>query len=232
MIFIFSKKSHNYYFNVAAETQCVDLIQFLLENGSEPNMKVKLDGKIMLSGDTPMIIAYRYKKDRHQEVPDQSLESTEKIKKSFVITKPNFKKMLYQTVKTLIQFKACPFIKNASGNSAVLKASASLDNKNLAQMCSIRPSKYTDINGKNEKDESALMIAVEAISFIITTTDKEPNINSIEHLLKAGANPNMKYENGDTVLIKIVKTSHVLLLETLFQHSTVIIDHNIQNKSM
>lgn len=202
-----------------------------MENGCDPNAKVQLD-KEVLSGDTPIIIAYRLKKDLHQELPDQSLESTEKLKKSFVISKPNFKRMLHLTIKTLVQFNASPFFLNLSGNSAVLKASAILDDENLAQMCGTKSSRGGNIDQKNESNESALMIAVKSIGHNIGHPDEERYLNCVKHLLKAGANPNMKYEDGDTILNRIVITGNLLLLQTFIQNSVVTINHDLQNKSM
>lgn len=200
-----------------------------MEQGCNPNVKVQLDEEI-LSGDTPFIIAYHLKKDCHQELPDQSLESAEKLKIGFNISKPDFKNMLHQTVKTLIQFNACPFIINTSKISPVMNASAILDNINIAEMCKIRCSSDADIDQLNEEDKTALMIAVESISNNISQ-EKCYTFSIIENLLKAGSNPNMYYENGDSILVKIIRTASLPLLQTFLQSSIVVIDHDLKTKS-
>ncbi|KAG2201741.1 hypothetical protein INT47_002001, partial [Mucor saturninus] len=216
--------------HIAAESQCVDLIQFLLANGCEPNIKVQLNDEI-LSGDTPIIIAYRLKKDSHQELPDQSLESAKRLKICFTISKPDFKKMLHQTIKTLIQFNACPFITNSLKISPIMNASARLDDKNLAEMCRSKCSDDANIDQLNEKDESALMIAVKSIASIISQA-KKYTVGSIESLLKAGSNPNVIFENGDSVLIKIVRTASFSLLQAFLQSSIIAINHDLKTKKL
>ncbi|GAA5797268.1 hypothetical protein HPULCUR_002648 [Helicostylum pulchrum] len=215
---------------MTAQTQCTTLIDFLLENGSKPNVCVKLNTEI-LSGDTPMTIAYHHKKDLYQELPNKSLECTEVVKKKFVLTKPNFKDTLYKTVKSFIRFKACPYITNSSGTSVLLKASASMDSRNLVQICNVKPSKGGDVNTKNDKEETSLMMAVNSLETVIKLKEKKPNVEIIKYLLKANADPNIRYENGDTVLMKIIKTMDITLLETLLENAVIAIDHNIKNKS-
>lgn len=200
-----------------------------MENGSKPNIKVKLGSEI-LSGNTPLIIAYHHKKDKFQEVPDQSLESTEQVKKKFVLNKPDFKEMLNQTVKTLLQFKACPFATNASGSSALMKAATNMDVANLTEMCSVKPSENTDVNTENEQGETALVFAINSLASSIKA-DKKPDIAVIKSLLNANSNPNVQYENGDNVLMKAIRTSHAPLVDILLENAGVPINHSCQNKS-
>lgn len=178
-----------------------------------------------------MTIAYHHKKDLYQEVPNKSLECTEVVKKKFVLTKPDFKDILYETVKSFIRFKACPYITNSSGTSVLLKASASMDSRNLAQICNVKPSKDGDVNTKNDKEETSLMMAVNSLEAVIKLKEKKPNVEIIKHLLKANADPNICCENGDTILMKIIRIMDITLLETLLENTVISIDHNIKNKS-
>jgi len=216
--------------SIAAETQCTDLIQFLLENGSSPNIKVNLQDE-MLSGNTPMIISYHHKKDLHQEVPSETLEYTEKVKKNFILTKPNFEDMLNTSIETLIKFGGCPYITNSKGVSAVLKASSCADFVNIATMCSAKPSQVTNINTANEEGETALVAAIKLLESKIKSKAKYIDIRAISSLLSAQADPNVQDEDDNTVLIKVIKTSYVPLLDSILKNSVIPIDHDIQNKS-
>lgn len=186
----------------------------------------------MLSGETPMIIAYHHKKDLHQEVPSQALEYADKMKKIFVVTKPNFKEMLNSSIKTLVKFGGCPYITNYKGISAVSKAAGCADVTNISIMCSAKPSEGTSINNENEQGETALMAAISKLESDIKTKKDDINIKAIGFLLTAQADPNVPDEDGNTVLMRAVKTSYVPLLDILLRNSVIPINHDIQNKSM
>lgn len=207
----------------------MDLLKFLLDSGCNPNIKVK-HGDEILSGNTSLMIAYHHKKDKFQEVPDQSLESTEQVKKKFTVVKPDFKEMLKQTVEILLQFNACPFLTNASGNSALMKAASSMDVENIAEMCSVKPLEDIDVNTEDEHGKTALMVAIDSLASF-TSDNKKPDVTVVKSLLKANANPNVQYEDGDTVLMKLIRTSYAPLVEILLEDSIVSVDHNRQNKS-
>jgi ankyrin repeat protein len=110
-----------------------------------------------------------------------------------------------------------------------LMAARSMDVANLSELCGAKPSKNNDVNSENEDGQTALMAAVDSIANLVEAT-KKPDVTVVKSLLKAGANPNVQYKNGDTVLMKIIRTSYLPLLEVLLENSMVTIDHNMQNK--
>jgi ankyrin repeat protein len=172
------------------------------------------------------------KEDRKQELPDEKLETLEFIKKSFRIKKPDFKEMLHQCVQVLLEFGACPFITNASGDSPISRAAAKTDVINLQLMCSAKPSKDTNVNAQNENGQTALMTAVDSLEAFIKSKKEQVEVSVIKSLLNANANPNVKYDNGDTVLIKAIKMSYLPLVQSILENSIVAIDHGHQNNSM
>lgn len=185
----------------------------------------------MLSGDTSFIIAYHHKKDLYQEMPENSAEYHEVVKKFFALTKPDFKDMLYQTIEAFIRFKGCPFITNITGYSVLSKASANMDSYNLSQICNAVSSKNIYANRKNEMQETPLMIAINSLETTINAKEEKPKIEIVKYLLKINADPNIQYENGDTVLMKIIKMANIPLLEILMENSLIPIDNNLKNKS-
>jgi ankyrin repeat protein len=97
-------------------------------------------------------------------------------------------------------------------------------------MCNTEPSQGTDINTKNEKNQTALTVAVDTLISLIQAK-KMFNISVIQLLLLKNADPNVSYENGDTAFIKAIKTSYVPLVTAFLENSKFPIDHNCQNKS-
>jgi ankyrin repeat protein len=205
------------------------LVKFLLKNGANPNARVNIDGWL---GSTAFLTVYHEKKDGKQELPDENLETLEFIKKNFRITKPDFKEMLNQSVQVLLEYGACPFITNASGDSPLFRASANMDVTNLQLMCNAKPSKDTNVNAQNVNGQTALMTAIDSIEAFIKTNKEQVEVSVVKSLLQANANPNVKYDNGDTVLIKAIKISHLPLVQSLLENTIVPIDHSHQNNSM
>lgn len=203
------------------------MIEFVLKSGALPNTRVEIDN---WHGDTPMSMACHTKKDRKQELPDEKLETMEKLSKKFTITKPNFKDMLFKSIELLLKYNACPFIANANGISPLSKVSCSLNEPILQLMCNAKPSQGTDINAKNEKNQTALTVALDALIHLIQAK-KMANVSVIQSLLLKNADPNVSYDDGDTAFMKAIKTSHVPLVMAFLEKSTFSIDHNCQSKS-
>lgn len=206
------------------------MIKFFLKNGANSNARVNIDGWL---GDTPFLTVYHQKKDKKQEYPDEKFETIEFVKKNFRIIKPDFNEMLNQCVKVLLEYNTCPFILNASGDSPLHRASAKLDTINLRLMCKAKPSSNdAHINAHNEKGQTPLMTAVATLAALIKIKKEEKKISVIKSLLQANADPNVTYENGDTVFIKAIKTSHLPLFQCILEHSVVGINYRHQNNSM
>lgn len=212
-------------YHLAAYTQCADLIVFLLKYGSNPNLKVNVEGVL---SNTALLGAYHQKQDRFQEAPDRSLHTLEKLEKQFTLDKPDFTAMLSETVKALLLYGASPYITNSTGCSSIMKATMNMDINNLTEMLKVAPSNDADINVCDESGFSALMTAVDIVSKNINKKE-EPNIAVVKLLLLAKADPNAQYGDGDTVLMRVIKTCHVELLKTVLQCTQVDIQHQIKN---
>lgn len=211
-------------YHLAAYTQCVDLIVFLLKYGSNPNLKVNVEGVL---SSTALLGAYHQKQDRFQEAPDRSLHALEKLEKQFTLDKPDFTAMLSETVKALLLYGASPYITNSTGCSSIMKATMNMDINNLTEMLKVAPSNDGDINVCDESGFSALMTAVDIVSKNINK--EEPNIAVVKLLLLAKADPNAQYEDGDTVLMRVIKTCDMELFKALLQCTQVSIQHQIKN---
>ncbi|CAO3624898.1 unnamed protein product [Mucor fragilis] len=197
-------------------------------NGADPNTRVRMDDWL---GDTPMMMACHVKKDKKQEMPNENLDTVELLNKRFTLTKPNFKDMLQQSMELLIKYKACPFIANAHGITPLYKAASKLNQSLVQLMCADAiPYRGTDINVQDERNQTALTVALDAVVGLIDSK-KEVDTSVIKALLLNKANPNIVYENKDTVFIKAIKTSHAPLVKVFLDHSAFALDHNRQNKS-
>lgn len=169
-------------------------------------------------------------------MPSQTMVYTEKVKKIFELTKPNFNEMLDNTVKILINYGGCPYRANTKETSAVLKASACADVTNLAVMCKAKPSAGADVNLQNEHGETALMAAIKSLETKLkqdkpNTRKEEVDVEGVNHLLRAKADPNFQFDDGDTVLMRIIKISYFPLLASVLANTIVPINHNAQNRS-
>ncbi|KAI7902907.1 ankyrin repeat-containing domain protein [Cokeromyces recurvatus] len=217
--------------HLACKTQNVDLIRFLLQYGANANSRIDIEGWL---DDTPIMVAYHRKEDLLQEQPNNKTETIELIKKTFTIIKPDFKLSLYQTIQTLIEFNAYPYITNASGDSALFRASVNMDVENLQLMCSrmrntMNGNEYDNTNTKNKMNQTVLMTAINSIQ----SFDKAKEhiyISIINCLLQIKADPNFKYKDSDTILMKAIKIPYPSLVRTLLENSRIHIDHNYQNK--
>lgn len=198
-----------------------------MKSGALPNTRVEIDN---WHGNTPMFMACHTKKDQKQELPNEKLETMEKLSRKFTITKPNFEDMLFKSIELLLKYNACPFIANEDGVSPLFKVSSDLNEPILQLMCNTEPSQGTDINTKNEKNQTALTVAVDTLISLIQAK-KMFNVSVIQLLLLKDADPNVSYENGDTAFIKAIKTSYVPLVMAFLENSRFPIDHNCQNKS-
>lgn len=203
------------------------MIEFVLKSGALPNTRVEIDN---WHGNTPMLMACHTKKDRKQELPDEKLETMEKLGKKFTIIKPNFEDMLFKSIELLLKYNACPFITNEDGISPLFKASSSLNEPILQLMCNAKPSQGTGINTKNEKNQTALTVSLDALISLIQAK-KMANVSVVQLLLLKNADPNAYYEDGDTAFMKAIKTSYVPLVMVFLKNSTFSIDHNCQSKS-
>ncbi|KAL7332977.1 hypothetical protein PS15p_201946 [Mucor circinelloides] len=213
----------------ACQTQCVDLIDFVLRNGADPNTRVKMDDWL---GDTPMLMACHNKRDKKQEMPNDNLDTVELLNKKFTLIKPNFQEMQQHSLELLINYKACPFIANANGISPLFKAASNLNQALVQLMCDgTIPSRGTDINVQDEKNQTTLVVAVDAVIDLISS-NKQVDTSVIKALLLKNANPNIAYENKDTAFIKAIKTSHLPLVKVFLEHSVFALDHNCQNKNL
>ncbi|CEP17999.1 hypothetical protein [Parasitella parasitica] len=212
----------------ACQTQCTDLIEFVLYHGASPNTRVVIDDWL---GDTPMLMACHTKQDKNQELPDKNLETMEKLDKKFKIIKPDFEMMLHETIQLLLQYGACPFIINADKISPLFKIASSLNAPIVKLMCDTTPSRGTDINIKNDKNKTVFTVALDPIIACIEAK-KEADISLVQSLLLKNADPNVVYEDGDTAFIKAVKTSHLPLVNAFLKSSVFPINHNCQNKSL
>ncbi|KAK4515576.1 uncharacterized protein ATC70_010527 [Mucor velutinosus] len=213
----------------ACQTQCVDLIDFVLRSGADPNTRVKVDDWL---GDTPMLMVCHIKKDKKQEMPNNDLETVELLNKKFILIKPDFEEMLQQSMELLIKYKACPFIANAHGITPLFKAASKLNRSLVQMMCAdATPSRGTDINVQDERNQTALTVALDAVIGLIDS-NKEVNTSVIKALLMNNANPNIVDESKETAFTKVIRTSHVPLVKVFLHHSAFPLDHNCQNKNL
>lgn len=212
----------------AAQTQCSDLVHFLLKHGCDPNLRVNVGG---IRGDTSMTIAYHQKHDGFQEIPDDcdELEITEEMKKRFTLKKPDFPTMLHKTIQYLVRYQGCSYLVDASGYSPIMKAASNMDVDNLKEMCKAVPLNEANINTLNELGQTALTIVVDKISELIKKKEK-PDIEIVKHLLLANADPNVQDEDKNTIFMKAIKTSHETLVEIILENTQVKIQNHLKNK--
>ncbi|KAI9485555.1 MAG: ankyrin repeat-containing domain protein [Benjaminiella poitrasii] len=148
--------------------------------------------------------------------------------------------MLYQTIHTLIEFNANPFATNASGESALYKASVNIDLDILQLMCNDSAKTFeddNDIDTEKGKNITALMAAIQSFGLPWETerelpqnTRKDVILSAVILLLQVKSNPNAQFQNGDSVFMQSVKTSYPDLVKALLENSLIPIDHNYQNK--
>ncbi|KAI9257420.1 ankyrin repeat-containing domain protein [Sporodiniella umbellata] len=211
--------------HLAAQTQSVDLIHFLLSNGSNPNLQINVENTFK---DTPMIIAYHQKHDDFQESNNMDMYKKEQIEKRFSLKKPDFPTMLCQTIEIFIKFGGCPYLVGSNDCSPIMKAASTMDMINLKEMCKAAPTNLASINTHNSLGQTAFMIAIDRLSELL---DKKETIDTqvAIDLLGVNADPNSQYENKDTVFMKIIKTMHVELFQTILDNTKVEIQHHLKN---
>lgn len=202
-------------------------MEFLLRSGAGINETTGVDEQ---SGKTPMIVGYHKKIDRKQELLNESSETIEAMKNRFNVTKPDFNELLDDTILLLIRHGASPYMVDPNGNSALSMAVANGDLKNVQAMCKVVPLSTDNINEKNEKEETSLMVAL--------NLKKGPAVDQASHyseifkaLLSSKADPNVLYPEGDSVLMKAMQLSLADHVKILIENTMVPIDHSHQNKS-
>ena len=201
-----------------------------MSHGSEPNAIVRLDREV-LSGDTPLITTY-HNENLYKELASIKLQSNEKVTKNFVLSMYGVKEQLNDSIEALVRFGASPFIQNVRGQSALLKAASNSDATNTIMMCGATSTLKFDINTENEQGETALKTAFKSLKTEIETRKKDDiYVDAFGAFLSAGANPNARYEDGDTVFMKVIRTLYAPLINLFFEKCVMQIDHTIQNKS-
>jgi ankyrin repeat protein len=211
---------------LAASIQNTEMINFLIQHGSDPNLHIEIEGQEF---DTPLIMAYHLKQDKNQEMENNNLATTNEIKKKYDLTKPDFDKMMEDSINALLYHNADPFEINNVGVSSIMKAAKKLDLKMIRNMCQIQQLGKHDINTPNETNETTLMMIVDAIrdrKELKVATDTE----MLSLLLKAGADINKQFENGDTVLLKVIRMGSADVLNAVLNSAVVPIKHEVQNK--
>jgi ankyrin repeat protein len=211
---------------LAASIQNTEMINFLIQHGSDPNLHIEIEGQEF---DTPLIIAYHVKQDKNQEMENNNLATTNEIKKKYDLTKPDFGKMMEDSISALLYHNADPFEINNVGVSSIMKAAKNLDLKMIRNMCQVQQLGKHDINTPNETNKTTLMMVVDAI-----VGRKELNLPTdseiLSLLLKAGADINKQFANGDTVLLKVIRMCNADVLNVVLNSVAVPIKHEVQNK--
>ncbi|KAI9498385.1 ankyrin repeat-containing domain protein [Zychaea mexicana] len=219
----------------ATATQDVKLLHFLLSHGSDPNQRIIVAG--VPTGAPPMLSGYIKKKLLHQEyLPTTDLQTIEHANKLFNIIKPDFELLLPNAIKKYIAFGANPCVADKEGYSTLMKAAESLDHEIMEDLCTAYTESHSfeGIDNRDQKHHTALMYAVNAVQEALSRSDQSINVLTVKHLLVAGANPNLHYENacGDTVIMKIIRSQYLPLLNTVIEHTHYPIDHSAVNNHM
>ena len=220
--------------HIAALSQDESLLNFLLLQGCDPNQRVIIDG--VPTGNPPMLTGYVKKKFLTSEyLHNDDLQTVEHINKIYNIIKPDFDQLLPNAVKQYLSFGANPCVANNDGFSTLMMAAKSLDYSIMEDLCTAytRSSHQGIDNRDKSKRYTALMYAVDAVQDILKN-NKEVDVLTIKHLLNAGANPNKVYKNGnngDTVMMKIIRLQYPALVDIVIQNTQYPIDHSIVNNS-
>ncbi|KAI8983506.1 hypothetical protein BDB01DRAFT_126676 [Pilobolus umbonatus] len=215
----------------AAKGYNTELIQFLLENGSQPNARVAREGII---GNTPMIDGYYKRVDSNAEMPDDRVETIDACRLYFCITKPNFKEMLENNIKVLLHYGASPYLSDDSKINPIILASAQLDGKNLCEMCKVEPEEDVDVNVHDYTHRTALMYAVDALKNAkkkLLEAENGINLDSIQYLLEANADLNITYSNYETIFMHIIQLNYLPLLEVALMYVRCPIVHSKLNNN-
>ena len=221
--------------HITALSQDATLLQFFLLQGCDPNQRVIIDG--VPTGDPPMLTGYFKKKLLTSEYLDNDdLQTVEHINKIYNIIKPDFSQLLPNAVKQYLSFGANPCIANKAGLSTLMVAAKSLDHMIMGDLCTAySSSSHRGIDNRDKgKMYTALMYAVDAVQDALKTNKDKENVDvlTVKHLLSAGANPNKIYKNGnngDTVMMKVIRLQYPALMDTVIQNTQYPIDHSIVN---
>ncbi|KAI9264234.1 hypothetical protein BDA99DRAFT_51448 [Phascolomyces articulosus] len=222
--------------HMAASTQDATLLRFLMSQGCDPNQRMIIDG--VPSNAPPMLSGYFKKTFQKSDYLDNTdLQTVEYTNKIYNIIKPDFNQLLPNAVKEYLSFGANPCIANDHGLSTMMAAAKSLDDAIIEDLCAAyTKSSFEGIDNRDTKKYTALMYAVDAIQQSLKNNkDKVISVLTVQHLLSAGANPNTCYKhsnNGDTVMMKVIRLQYPALIDTVIQHTQCPIDHSIVNNSM
>ncbi|KAI8333682.1 ankyrin repeat-containing domain protein [Chlamydoabsidia padenii] len=219
---------------LVAYTQHVPLLDFLLSHGADPNQQAQKT--IHGSGMPPLVYCYFTRwNDSSLYLSGNTTIAQERIHKLFDIVMPSFENDRYDSLDIFIKYGANPCLPDGKGTSALMKAAMALDGKAVQIMCNSLIQSYGDFGGINNCDASnatALMIAFSAYETEYkAANDKEKvDTTAVTHLLSAGANVNATFENGDTVLMKILRLGYYPLVESLLQLSQTPLNHMATNE--
>lgn len=220
-------------FFIAAHTQHVPLLDFLLSYGANPDQQAQ-NSKTMC-GVPPTVLCYFQRHDNDSlYLPGNTTLDQERIHKLYDIAMPSFETDRYDSLDTFIKYGGNPCLPDGNGTSALMKAAMALDGKAVQIMCrSLTAHQTGGIDYCDESNSTALMIAFSAYTTKYNTANDSDraDITAITHLISMGANVNATYKNGDTVLMKILRLGFFELVEALLQLTPTPLDHMAKNTS-
>ncbi|ORX52742.1 ankyrin [Hesseltinella vesiculosa] len=226
--------------HLAAHTQHVPLLTFLMDLGADPNQQVVT---VTGPGATPIILGYFTRTLRRYEyINDNSTIAADMIKKRFDITMPDFDQDLKDTIAVLLQNGADPCFAGDKMRSAFMKASSSLDAINISLMYKyVMDAGGSDyINHKDAQGNTALSLGLDEYQRKASEALTNNTMNSSDILASAidllcpillalGADLNVTKDSGDSILMRAM-SSNIDLFRALLAASKLPLNHAQTNK--
>lgn len=172
-----------------------------------------------------MQLAYFIKRDNVLDyLPSRSLQIIEYSKKIYNIIKPDFSRLLPDTLRVFMQYGANPCLRDdTSGDTVLIQAAKSGHTENLAILCS---GSLTSVDTRDKDGSTALMHVIHHLHSNKDTRD----LKGLEVLLKAGANINLLDKRKQSPFIKALELCSADIMQLLLEKSQHVIDYSVKHQ--
>lgn len=168
-----------------------------------------------------MQLAYFIKHDSVLDhLPNSGLQTIEHSKKMFNIIKPDFSRLLPDTLRVFMQYGANPCIRNdTSGDTVLIQAAKAGHTENLEILC------RGVLEGIDTRDKDGFTALMHAIQYLKLNKD-ERDLKALEVLLMAGADINLLDKNNESSFVKALALNSADIMQVILDKSQHVIDYS------